>query len=193
MTNAMYKKSVVKFNNNKSKEKDRERKKANGKTPTNNGRAINNNNTCNNTGTNFHKPATANKTNKLPNPLVKSVTINPSKKMEKPDNKTERPPNKKVSAPSNGLNASWNLTIKNKDKKKENIPNSKFNNANDKSPTMKMKKKNSKTPKNYLSKSKEIDKDFLLSLTGNLQSLISNIEGMEKVSKKNTEQAQNVK
>jgi len=159
----------------------------------------------NSTNTNFNKitkvkPTTA---------ASKNVT-NFEKKKEiiekgKNDGKTERP-HKKISAPlNNNLNASWILTLKDKKKDnkdaKEGIKNQKLN--MNKSP-IKPKKRNSKTPKNNMSKknlldevavgkSKQIDKVFLQSLTGNLQSLISNIEVIEKVGKKNNEVLLNVK
>ena len=94
-------------------------------------------------------------------------------------------------------NANWNINPIDKNKK-EIQKNNKFIK---KSPN-KLTKKNSKTPKNGNTnknifenkKGTEIDKLFLSSLTGNLQSLISNIEVIEKVTKKNIDQhTQNVK
>ena len=173
------------------REKEKELKKT-VRTPTNN---------------NGHKNILISNNNKVNkqnlNNMLKSTTINPKKKEAKPENinikqaldvKTERP-HKKISGPTGNLNASWNLTMKgDKNGKKEE---SKVNKLNQKSP-IKLKKKNSKTPKNNMSKknlfdvtkSKEIDKEFLSSLTGNLQSLISNIEVIEKAGKKTNDQVQ---
>ena len=186
MTPSMYKKSVLKinYNNNKSKEKDKEKDvKKTVRTPTN---LTNTKNNLNNNNIKVNKQ-------NLNNVLLKSTTINPKcKKPEKQSSelKTDRKP-KKGSAQIGPLNASWNINPKERIKKEE----SKASKMNLNKSPIKLKKKNSKTPRGDFSKknlfevtrSKEIDKDFLQSLTGNLQSLISNIEVMEKSRKKNNE------
>ena len=189
MTPSIYKKSVIKFNNNITGSKEKDTKKVLARTPTN----TNKNNLINNKTIKIN-------TQKM-NSLLKSTTVKPSKKMniniEKPftDVKTDR--QKKSNPQASNHNANWNINPIDKNKK-EIQKNNKFIK---KSPN-KLTKKNSKTPKNGNTnknifenkKGTEIDKLFLSSLTGNLQSLISNIEVIEKVTKKNIDQhTQNVK
>ena len=189
MTPSIYKKSVIKFNNNITGSKEKDTKKVLARTPTN----TNKNNLINNKTIKIN-------TQKM-NSLLKSTTVKPSKKMniniEKPftDVKTDR--QKKSNPQASNHNANWNINPIDKNKK-EIQKNNKFIK---KSPN-KLTKKNSKTPKNGNTnknifenkKGTEIDKLFLSSITGNLQSLISNIEVIEKVTKKNIDQhTQNVK